>query len=324
MASRMTWRAALCAVMALSFATPATTARRTCADDFEQFWRRSLAERVPLAPSTLNASRACQVSFPVTELSTACGYYYPGGTKNCLTPILHIYEDDGSVPRLSLCPDRAYFYLRWRDDAQPLAESYLSGLPARDASALRRAILTACQAVDLLRTCPSVRAARVGLIGDGFGAAVALAVAALMPEETAFVIAHQPRPACHRLRDGSVTSCPAVRKIIRKVGADPRTADSVLCALTYFDAVSFAPMIEAPTLFIAGASDREAPLAEVLQLYDCLRCERDLVVAEGLEHVPSASLPGFPGLLQRWLHRVEGSVRFPAEMEEGVRPATSP
>ncbi len=324
MTSQVSLRAALYVGMALSCATTASALSRTRAEDFEQFWQRSLAERVSLRPSMLQAASACPVSFPVTETSTARGYYYPAGDSS-LTPILYIYEDEGAPPRSSLCPDRVCFYLRWRDGAEPLAEWYLGGLPDRNASALRRSILTACQAVDLLRTCPLVKAPRVGLIGDGFGATVALAVAALMPEQTAFVIAHQPRPAYHRLPDGALTCCPMVRKIMLKVNSKRKSRDRVLSAFTYFDAVNFAPMVEAPALFIAGDADREAPLAEVLQLYHCLRCERDLVVAEGLQHVPSTSLPGFPRLLRRWLVRVEGGgIRLPAEAREGGRPATSP
>jgi len=316
MAHQIKLRVAMCPAVALGLAATAFAASvpRTCADDFDQFWQRSLSATVALAPSALGGEAPGWVSFDVTTTVSAEGYYCPGGNHATATPIIFIYEDEGAALHFALPADRSYLYLRWRDGDAPLADWYLSGLPDRRACSLRRAILTGCQAVDLVRTDPSVQAARVGLVGDGFGAVVALAVAALMPERVAFVIAHQPRPAYHRLADGAVSSCPAVRKIVQKVSADPKSSDSILSALTYFDAINFVPLVEAPTLFIAGDADREAPLAEVLQLYDCLRCECDLVVFEGLEHCPTASLAAFPELLRRWL----------AQVETGGRRVTSP
>jgi cephalosporin-C deacetylase-like acetyl esterase len=305
MAQQIKLRVAMCAIVALLHLAGAGGAPRRCPDDFAQFWERSLSATVALAPSALGGRRPGWVSFDVTTTLSAEAYYCPGGKDASATPIIFIYEDEGAAVHSALPNDRSYLYLRWRDGEASLAEWYLSGLPDRRACSLRRAILAGCQAVDLVRTDPSVRAARVGLVGDGFGATIALAVAALMPERVAFVIAHQPRPAYHRLADGTVSSCPAVRKTVRKVSADARSRDSILSALTYFDAINFAPLVQAPTLFVAGDADREAPLAEVLQLHECLRCECDLVVFEDLAHCPSASLAAFPELLRRWLAQVE-------------------
>jgi pimeloyl-ACP methyl ester carboxylesterase len=299
--------AAVCLATALGLllARPAEGVGRTCADDFEQFWRRSLADRLPLPPGALDAARPGQVTFPVTETMTAGAYFDPGAGAADAIPIIYLHEGGRPTLPAALSQSRAWLCLPWRDGDEPLAEWYLSGLPDPRACSLRRAILTACQAVDLLFTHPSLRATRVGLIGDGYGAAVALAVAALMPERTAFVIAHQPRPAYHRLADGTVTSCSEVRRILRTLSADREHGEAAFAALTYFDAINFAPLLRAPALFIAGGRDREAPLDEIRQLYALLRCDCDSVLDERLGHSPSVSLPGFPELFARWLARVE-------------------
>lgn len=298
---------AVCLAVALALLAmgPAEGAQRTCPDDFEQFWRRSLADRLPLPPGALDAGHPGHVALPVTETVTARAYFHPGAGAADAVPIIYLHE--GAWPALpaALSQSRAWLCLPWRDGNEPLAEWYLGGLPDPGACSLRRAVLTACQAVDLLFTHPSLRATRVGLIGDGYGAAVAVAVAALMPERTAFVIAHQPRPAYHRLADGTLTSCSEVRRILRRLSADAERGDAAFSALTYFDAINFAPLIQAPALFIAGGRDREAPLHEIRQLYALLRCDCDSVLEPRLGHCPSVSLPGFPDLFARWLARVQ-------------------
>ena len=317
----------LCMVAALTLtaAAPAAGPLTTRPDDFEQFWQRSAAQRTSLAPSTLKGTCAGAVMFPVTETDQAQAHYWPGGPPGVLTPIVYLYEPDGPALCSPAGAGRAHLSLPWRDGAGPLHEWYLDGLPDRDAASLRRAVLTACQAVDLVRTCPSVQAPRVGLIGDGFGATVALAAAALMPEQAAFLIAHQPRPAYHCLPDGALTSCPAVRDVLARIKSErpPGSHGTISRTLRYFDAINFAPLVKAPTLFIAGDADREAPLPELLQLYDCLLCERELIVLEGLGHCASASLPIFPDLVRRWLARVEGG-RVPTACDDSPSWLTSP
>jgi len=304
-------RATVCMVIAPGLISSACAAATLSmrASDFEQFWQRALAERVALPPSALDATRPGYITFQVTETASAQAYYYPGSNNPSATPVIHIYEEHARTVRRAPADSRACLYLCWRDGSGPLSQWYLDGLPDRDACSLRRAILTGCQAVDFVRTHPALRAVRVGLVGDGFGGVIALAVAALMPERVAFVIAHQPRPAFHRLSDGEVTSCPVVRSLVRNIKSDRETRDGILSALTYFDAVNFALMVEAPTLLTAGAADRQAPLREVRRLYHCLGCKRDLVVFERLPHCSSASLPAFPSLLQRWIALAEGGTR---------------
>jgi hypothetical protein len=105
-----------------------------------------------------------------------------------------------------------------------------------------RAVLIAVRALDLFagNTRPS---RRTGLVGEGRGATLALAVAALRPEDVAFVCALAP--------------------------ADP--------AQGYVKAGDFAACVKAPTLIGVGETERGERQDVARRLYETLPCAKDFV-----------------------------------------------
>ena len=194
-----------------------------------------------------------------------------------------------------MSPGRAHLYITWRPADRSLADWYLRGLDQPGDGGLMTSVLTACQAVDLVRTRTGLDALRAGIVGDGYGAVMALAAAALLPDRVSFVIAHQPRPAFHRLRDGTLSSCPEIARVLQSI---PRSRQAVVFTrLAYYDAVNFAARVRRPTLVIAGGRDEQAPPAEVRMLYDRLTCERGSQIAPNMRHRPSDSVAEFPAIL---------------------------
>lgn len=256
--------AGLCALYAVA-AAPAGGADAPA--DFEARWQEALAELAVLPPDALDADRPARISFPVTDLAWADAAWFPG-TDPGAAPVVHMVE----APARPRPPDRdrSHLYL-----AAPAADA-LARWPAPvrpDARhGLTLAVLAACQAVDLVRSRPGSTASCVGLVGDGVGAQVALAAAALAPDRVAWLVLHQPRPLTDAETPGAVD---------------------------WMDPLSFAPLVRCPTFVTVGAADREAPLDEIAALFAALTCPRDGRVIDRLGHCPSADLPDLAVILAR-------------------------
>jgi len=246
-----------------------------------------------LPPSALPDDAAGPVSFPVTATRRAQAVWFPGSDPSA-TPVVHVVEEmrDPRPPDR----ERSHLYLPWRIADQPLRE-WLSQADDPHDGGPALSVLAACQAVYLVRSCPGLQASRVGLVGDGFGAGIALAAAAFVPDRVAWVVLHQPRPAFYRLADGTITDCPAVRSVLDEALA--AEGPSALAEPAYIDPLGFAPKVRVPVFVIAGAADAEAPLAEIDLLHDALAGPRDSVIIDGLRHCPSDRLDGFAGILER-------------------------
>ncbi|MGD9497744.1 MAG: alpha/beta hydrolase family protein [Armatimonadota bacterium] len=271
---------------------PATQASAEATADFDEHWRRALAELVTLPPDALPANALATVRFPVTATGAACAVWLPGSDP-WATPVVHVVEALGE-PRPS-DRTRSHFYLPWRQDDRPLdewlreADDPLDGAPAL-------AVLAACQAVYLVRSCPHVRATGVGLVGDGPGAQIALAAAALVPDRVAWLILHQPTPAFYRLADGTLTACPTVRPALDTLACD---GPWYVAQLAYLEPRHFAARLRSPAFVIAGAADREAPAGESELLFAALAGPRDGLIFQGVGHWASDRLPGFAAMLDR-------------------------
>ncbi len=257
--------------------------------DLDAFWRRARAELPALPSGALDAAGPCRVAFPVTERASATAQWFPG-TDPGATPVVQVVEHADAVAPTD--GRRCHLYLPWRDLSRPLTE-WFTRLDGSTTSPPVVSVLAACQAVDLVRSSAQVTAMRVGVVGDGFGAGIALAAAALRPERVAFVVLHQPRPAFYRLPDGTLTGCPAIRPIIRRLSGPE------LDALAYCEPLAFAAQVHCPAFVIAGGGDAEAPPGEIGLLYRALPCPKDARVIEGLGHCRSGDVEGFADMLER-------------------------
>ncbi len=281
---------------------PVPVSRYNWPADFDQFWQRALAQLIPLEPSRL-ADQPGEITFPVTETATATAWWRPGRDSSA-TPIVHLVESSRPRPNRIPKDHRAHLFVSWRAYDRSLADWYLGGLRQPGDGGLMVSVLTACQAIALVRTWSPLSASRVGIVGDGYGGPMAIAAAALVPGRVGFVIAHQPRPAFHRLGDGTLTSTPAIVRILREM--KPADASDNFASLRYYDAVHFAARVKRPTLVTAGERDSYAPATEARALYDRLTCRRDSRVFRNTRHRPSADLEEFDWMLAHMAARAEG------------------
>jgi len=261
--------------------------------DFDARWQSALAELPVLPPDALSADCPGEVSFPVTEVARADAAWSPG-SDSAATPVVHVVETlaDRRPPDWV----RSHLYLAARGDV-PLGAWLAQARPdARHGPTL--SVLAACQAVNLVRSRPGATAPRVGLVGDGFGAQIALAAAALVPDRVAWLVLHEPRPALYRRPDGAPTACPELRAALAQMANAGDVA--------YLDPLSFAPQVRCPTFVTAGAADREALLSEIEALFAALTCPRDRRVIDHLGHCPSANLPDLAAILARMDGFAEG------------------
>jgi len=295
-----------------------------CPADFGAFWQRALSQCQPLQPGALTGTGG-DVIVPVTDTLSMRAWWQPG-TDPAATPVVHLVERANPEPARRPVDRRAHLYVSWRSYDCDLATWYLQGLAHPGDGGLMASVLAACQAVDLVRTSPELTAPLVALVGDGYGAVMALAAAALAPERVSFVIVHQPRPAFHRMTDGTFTACPAIARILSALPATD--ANPTCAALSYYDAVNFAARATRPTFVIAGGRDRDAPVSEARMLYDKLTCKRNSLVVPTMRHHPSDSMSNFAQLLARADAIAQGPtaapIGTPVRPEALVRDLTSP
>lgn len=268
----MTRTLALAVGLAIALAATARAAAiGTHPSDFEARWQDALAELAVLPPDALDADHPGTVSFPVTDLAQASAAWFPGADADA-TPVVHVV----TAPHEARPPERrrSHLYLEAPDAGSPGAWS-----SRHDANhEPTRSVLAACQAVALVRSRPGATASRVGLVGDGFGASIALAAAALAPDRVAWLVLHQPRPAL----TGTPTDA------------------------AWMDPLSFAPLVRCPAFMTVGGADRDAPRDETEALFAALTCPRDGRVLDRLGHCPSADLPDLAVILARMDRFAEG------------------
>lgn len=271
---------------ALATALTAAVCAAAAPVDFEVRWQSALAELAVLPPDALSVQFEGTITFPVTATARAVGRWFPG-TDGSATPVVHVVETlDDLRP-----PDRArsHLYLPAGDGLPPGV--WLSAVRPDARHGPASSVLAVCQAINLVRSRPAATASRVGLVGDGFGAQIALAAAALSSDRVAWLVLHQPAPALYHRPDGTLTACPGVRAALTR----PDTSR----AFDYIDPLSFAPMVRCPVFVIAGADDHLTPLAEVEILFANFTCPRDARVIHGLGHCPSAQLRDLATILAR-------------------------
>lgn len=274
-------------------------------DDFDAFWSsagyQSALSRIPAALAadpfaafSAGAAQTCRAEI------TDC-------KDSALTvPILHLTDwwadDDFSAPlegkvslHMTLLPGASR-----HDGWDPV------GLPDASACTLRNAVLTARHSLRFLLSQHDVHTPRVGIVGEGFGGAVAIALAALEPDLVAFVAVHQPAPGFHYLNDQTPADAPALLRPLQRL--EPGDEMKALRTITYFDFFNFAPQVSAPTLVTMSTNDEVATPEQVLAIYNHLNCDKQLHVTDYEDHLGRDDRQDFYNTAYEWLQSL-GFVR---------------
>ncbi len=283
-------------------------------DDFDAFWSSAAYQ------SALSRVPAASAADPFAAFSA-------GPAKTCLAqmtdckdstltvPILHLTDwwadDDYSAPlegrvslHMTLLPEASR-----HDGWDPV------GLPDASACTLRDAVLTARHSLRFLLSQHDVHAPRVGIIGEGFGGAVAIALAALDPDLVAFVAVHQPAPGFHYLNDRTPADAPALLRPLQRLECP--AAPALIHPMPDFDFFNFAPRVRPRPFVTRSTNDEVATPQQVLAIYNHLNCDKQLHVTDYADHLGSDDRQDFYNTAHQWL-QTRGFVRNP----DGSRPGS--
>lgn len=149
-----------------------------------------------------------------------------------------------------------------------------------------RAFLISQRTMLLMIGHPDLQQRRIGLVGEGRGGAVALALAALLPDQVAFVAAHQPVDP--------IGTSEAAMMLQEKERAESSSLASC------FSLTSFAGLIRCPALLSWGSKDALAPPEDVIAVYDSLACDKTGMELAWASHCQPKDLGVFSKAWREW------------------------
>lgn len=147
----------------------------------------------------------------------------------------------------------------------------------------RRVFLDAVRSIAAARAYPHVDPDRVAVMGGSQGGGIALAAAALAPEQVKLLAADVPF-LCHYRRAAEITDSLPYAEIARYLKCHRGRVGQVFETLAYFDGVNFAPRIRARTLFSVALMDTTCPPSTVFAAYNRIGAEKEIHVYEFNEH----------------------------------------
>lgn len=281
--------------------------------DFDEFWTRTLAEtrRLPLsarfepiAEPLLRHVTAYDVTFAGWAGQPVKGWLLTPTGGDATLPCLVQYVGYGGgrgAPWEHLAAPVAGFALLvmdtrgqgagWsRGDTPDEAGSgsqhpgfMTRGIEQPGTYYYRRVFADAVRAVEAAAAAPRVDPTRIAVCGASQGGGIAIAAAALLPEQVAAVIADVPF-LCHFRRAVDLVDTLPYVEITRYLRAHRDRGETVFRTLSYFDGVNFAKRVRSPALFSVGLMDPICPPSTVYAAYNRIVGPRRMCVYEFNEH----------------------------------------
>lgn len=282
-------------------------------DDFDDFWRRTLAEARahPLnasferVDSGLTLVESYDVTFagyggqPVRAWLTLpaghsgslpCVVEYIGYTRGRGLAAEHLFWANAGFAHL-LMDTRGQGSSMWRgatpdmpDGANPHIPGFMTqGILNPENYYYRRVFTDAVRAIETARSHDAVDAERVALTGGSQGGGITIAAAALVPD----VQAAMPDVPflCHYRRAVELVDTNPYAEITKYLSIYREHIDTVWHTLSYFDGVSFASRVRARALFSVGLMDMTCPPSTVYAAYNNLGSgDRDIKVYPYNQH----------------------------------------
>jgi cephalosporin-C deacetylase len=283
----------------------------TRAADFDDFWRRTLAEA---RQQPLNVALT-PVEYPVAGLEVAevrydgwrgariAGYYLASAGRRHL-PALVFYHGYGANK------GHIHDYLGWALQHFAVlaidvrAQSGQSTDPGRYSNGhvrgwmtqgilspeeyfYRGAYVDCVRALDVVAALPAVDPERIGLMGSSQGGGLTLAVAALDPRPK-LAMADVPF-LCHFRRALEVTDREPYQEIATYGKMYPQHIDQVFTTLSYIDNLNLADRIRCPVLMTVGLQDLVCPPSTIFGVYNQITAPKQIAVYpfNGHETVPA-------------------------------------
>ncbi|GAB2859063.1 acetylxylan esterase [Nocardioides pacificus] len=147
----------------------------------------------------------------------------------------------------------------------------------------RRAYADACRAVAVLADHEAVDATRVVVAGASQGGALALAAAALVPDQVAAVLCDVPF-LCDLRRAADLAQSEPYLELVRYLKAHRDRVAQTFDTLAYFDGAVLARLAGAPALFSVAMMDVICPPTTVFAAYNAYAGPKEIEVYEFNDH----------------------------------------
>ena len=281
-------------------------------DDFDDFWRRTLAEARAVDVDVRLAEANTPYRTVAVQDVTFAGFAgdrisawltTPRGVDGPLPAVVEYigYNGGRDVPGASLWwASAGYAHLLMDSRGQgggwgggggtadphgtgPSAPGMMTkGIDHPDTYYYRRLMTDAVRAVDAVRALPGVVVDSVSVQGVSQGGGLSLAVAGLVPDLVA-VMPDVPF-LCHYRRALEVSDRDPFEEIRRYLSVRRTMVDQVFATLSYFDGVNFAKRAGAAAYFSVALQDLTCPPSTVYAAYNHYGGEKELVVYPFNDH----------------------------------------
>lgn len=246
-------------------------------DGFVRHWENEL---VRLQSWPAQVERDPSMLIFCSERLRTCQMRCHVSTECVLPPVLYLLDRQDTV---SFVPgmDHTWAALDVRDF---FVRDEASANPNPERQSSHEAILAAVRALDVLAGLRPRTRFRCGVVGEGLGGTIALAVAALRPDQVAFVCAHEPT---------EFTTQP-LRKNLERWRRETGEAAA------YVAPEAFARLVTVPALVSLGEADQVARPERVEAIYEALNGPKELTVIGRGRHCQPPDLRQWAVLWRQW------------------------
>ncbi|MCX7677860.1 MAG: acetylxylan esterase [Spirochaetes bacterium] len=265
--------------------------------DFDEFWETSIRE---LRNTPINATIeqekkklkqgfiSYNISFKGFNRSTATGLLLVPEkvSKPRIIIIFHDYFRKNHYHTYEFDPSVGYFFLNLKGhemlnfnqtDEERKTPGYMTdNILDINNYYVREVYLDAYRSIEMLRLRNFLDMSATGIIGKGFGGAMALFAAAYSTRVKALYL--DTPSFIHLPISQNLSQSDAAAEINKFINEHRTKSKQVKRNLTYFDALNFSDKITCPTLVTVGFKDTDAPPLCIFGLFNRLQCDKTIEV----------------------------------------------
>ncbi|PKL37709.1 MAG: hypothetical protein CVV44_15310 [Spirochaetae bacterium HGW-Spirochaetae-1] len=264
--------------------------------DFMNFWQKAMTDlkKIPLEPEVTKNSKKSDGSFSVFDVTfrsfmkTQVSGYLLKPKKVEKPPVIIYVHDYNRVHEINtalLRHDTAYFFPTLRghnfmpapEKTEQTSPGYLiENILDKETYYIKAVYLDILRSIDTLRLIKDINCGRIGIIGKGLGAAVALFASAFSDRIVSLVL--DTPSFCNLTLSQNISTSEAAREINDFITLTRGKKKQIKTTLTYFDALNFADLVQCPVLTTVGFRDTQSPPDCIFGLFNNLLCDKTIEV----------------------------------------------
>ena len=268
-------------------------------NDFFKFWDRAQGDmkKIPIKPEFHENQKKSSERFTAYHISylgfqkspETCELLVPRKKKKPLAVIhFHDYNSKFRYRQDTLDPGLAHLFVTLRGHGNLPAKEEKGEKEVRspgymvenimDAETyyVKGAYLDAHRSIDLLRLNPDLDCSRIGIMGKGFGASVAVFCASYSERVAAMVL--ESPSFCYLDLSQNISTSEMTLEINEFIGSRAAKKKEVKSRLSYFDGINFSDMVKCPVMVTVGLKDTIAPPQCSFALFNRLETEKTVEV----------------------------------------------